>query len=56
LIPGDTQPRKYVCIPEKYVYGWIFSIKSDSEELWKSVRITTSEEQSLFDDEKNSEV
>ena len=34
LIPGDTQPRKYVCIPEKYVYGWIFSIKSDSDELW----------------------
>jgi len=34
LVPGDSQSRKYICIPEKYVYGWIFSIKSDSDELW----------------------
>lgn len=30
---GDLQSRKYTCIPEKYVYGWIFSINSDKEEL-----------------------
>ncbi len=33
MIPGDTQPRKYVCIPEYLIYGWIFSIQSDSREL-----------------------
>ena len=32
-IPGDNQKREYICIPEEYIYGWIFSIKSDSEEL-----------------------
>lgn len=30
---GDFQGRKYTCVPEKYVYGWIFSINSDSKEL-----------------------
>lgn len=35
LAPGDTQPRRYICLPEEYIYGWIFSIKSDSEELLK---------------------
>jgi hypothetical protein len=34
LVSGDSQARKYVCIPERFVYGWIFSIRSDSEELW----------------------
>jgi len=29
----NLQGRKYTCIPEKYIYGWIFSIKSDSPEL-----------------------
>lgn len=29
----NLQGRKYTCIPEKYVYGWIFSINSDSPEL-----------------------
>jgi hypothetical protein len=33
MVPGDTQPRKYICIPEMFVYGWIFSIKSVSPEL-----------------------
>jgi hypothetical protein len=32
-IPGDDQKRAYVCLPEEYVYGWIFSIRSDSPEL-----------------------
>jgi hypothetical protein len=33
LIPGETQPRRYVCLPEEYIYGWIFSIRSESKEL-----------------------
>jgi hypothetical protein len=33
LIPGDTQPRKFVCLPEEYIYGWIFSLHSESKEL-----------------------
>jgi hypothetical protein len=32
-IPGDDQRRNYLCLPEEYVYGWIFSINSDSPEL-----------------------
>ena len=31
-VPGD-QVRNLVCLPEKYVYGWIFQIRSDSPEL-----------------------
>jgi hypothetical protein len=25
-VPGDTQKRTYFCLPEEYIYGWIFSI------------------------------
>ena len=32
-VPGDNQKREVLCLPEKYVYGWIFSIKSESPEL-----------------------
>jgi hypothetical protein len=32
---GNLQGREYTCIPEKYIYGWIFSINSDSSELLK---------------------
>ena len=31
-IPGD-QSREMACLPEEYIYGWLFSINSDSEEL-----------------------
>lgn len=31
-VPND-QPRNMVCLPESLIYGWIFQIKSDSEEL-----------------------
>lgn len=31
-VPGD-QTRNMVCIPEELVYGWLFSINSDSPEL-----------------------
>ena len=30
---GKKQHRKVSCIPEKYVYGWLFSVRSDSAEL-----------------------
>ena len=32
---NDDQMRKYVCLPERYVYGWLFSLNSASEELKK---------------------
>jgi len=32
-IDGDDQKRQYFCLPEEYVYGWIFSIQSSSQEL-----------------------
>ena len=31
-IPGK-QVRNYGCLPEEFIYGWIFSIRSDSKEL-----------------------
>ncbi|MHC1707462.1 MAG: phage antirepressor N-terminal domain-containing protein [Bacteroidales bacterium] len=31
-IPGD-QKRMMTCLPEKLVYGWLFSIRSNSKEL-----------------------
>ncbi len=30
---GKTQLRNVTCIPEKFIYGWIFSLRSDSQEL-----------------------
>jgi len=30
---GKSQLRNVTCIPEEFVYGWIFSLRSDSEEL-----------------------
>lgn len=32
---GNDQGRKYVCLPEFFVYGWLFQIRSDSEKLWE---------------------
>lgn len=32
---GKKQLRKMTCIPEKFIYGWIFSIRSESKELIK---------------------
>lgn len=29
------QGREMICLPEMYVYGWVFSINSKSEELFK---------------------
>jgi len=30
---GKKQLRYLTCVPEKYIYAWIFSLKSDSKEL-----------------------
>ena len=35
---GQKQLRNMTCIPEKFIYGWIFSLRSDSEELTKYKR------------------
>lgn len=32
-LPGTSQRRSFVCLPEKFIYGWLFSIKSESQEL-----------------------
>ncbi|MCO5268504.1 MAG: phage antirepressor N-terminal domain-containing protein [Brumimicrobium sp.] len=35
MVATDKKMRKMICLPEKYIYGWIFSLNSDSEELWE---------------------
>lgn len=35
LIPGDSQPRRMIFLQEKYIYGWLFKIRSDNPELRK---------------------
>lgn len=30
---GKSQLRNVTCLPEKYIYGWLFSLRSDSKEL-----------------------
>jgi neutral trehalase len=30
---GKKQLRNMTCIPEKYIYGWIFSLRSESQQL-----------------------
>lgn len=32
-VGADNKMREMVCLPEKYVYGWLFSLRSDSEGL-----------------------
>ena len=32
-ILGDDQIREYICLPEEFIYGWIFSIRSESKDL-----------------------
>ena len=38
MVGADDKKRKMVCLPEKFIYGWIFSLRSKSEEL-KQYRI-----------------
>lgn len=33
VVAADSKLRKMTCLPEKYVYGWLFTIKSESLEL-----------------------
>lgn len=33
MVAADGKLRKMVCLPEFFIYGWIFSIQSQSEEL-----------------------
>lgn len=33
IVAADKRERKMVCIPEMFVYGWLFSIRSDSPGL-----------------------
>ncbi len=33
IVAADGKLRNMVCLPEKFVYGWLFSIRSDSAEL-----------------------
>ncbi|EKB60744.1 phage antirepressor N-terminal domain-containing protein [Bergeyella zoohelcum] len=28
-----NRPQELICLPEKYIYGWLFSLQSKSEEL-----------------------
>lgn len=32
-LAADGKQREMICLPEKYIYGWLFSINSDSQEL-----------------------
>lgn len=33
MVGADNKNRKMVCLPEKYIYGWLFSLRSKSEVL-----------------------
>ena len=33
LVAADNKRREMLCLPERYVYGWLFSIRSDSKAL-----------------------
>ena len=39
MIPGDTQTRRYVCLPEEMIYGWIFSIRRDDNEALQAYKL-----------------
>jgi len=32
MVAADGKLRKMVCLPEKFIYGWIFTIQSSSQE------------------------
>ena len=33
IVAADGRLRKMICLPEKWVYGWLFNIRSESEGL-----------------------
>lgn len=32
-VAADGKDRKMLCLPEKFIYGWLFTIKADSPDL-----------------------
>lgn len=32
-VAADGKTRNMVCLPEKFIYGWLFSLRSDNEDL-----------------------
>ena len=43
VVAGDGRLRKMVCLPEFYIYGWIFKLRSDNPALeeyqWKCYEV-----------------
>lgn len=35
VVAADNKVRKMICLPEKFIYGWLFGLRSESEELKK---------------------
>ena len=33
MVGADNKNREMICLPEKYIYGWLFSLRSKSEVL-----------------------
>lgn len=33
IVAGDRKPRMMVCLPERYVYGWLFRMRSPNPDL-----------------------
>ncbi len=38
LVASDQKKREMLCLPEMYIYGWLFSIRSKNAELTKYKR------------------
>lgn len=38
IVAADGKLRKMACLPEKFIYGWLFSIQSKSPELMQYKR------------------
>lgn len=39
MVAADGKLRKMTCLPEKFIYGWLFSIRSDSPKLIEYKRV-----------------
>lgn len=39
MVAADGKLRKMTCLPEKFIYGWLFSIRSDSPQLIEYKRV-----------------
>jgi len=38
MVGADKKVRQMICLPERFIYGWLFSIHSESPELLKYKR------------------